>query len=164
MFKGLYTLTEHQSENFLWSICYCVFPLPDSYADSYSDSYCNNMQKGSTGTNSNGYSDAKLLWKLLKKPPCWYQYWCQIGYSTHLQWNRNQNRFSANSSAHYYISHLNQNRNRNRSLVVETHHERYCFCVWLHLKFIPTAVCPQAARKREVSLYVWFEVPLCDMI
>ena len=72
---------------------YGVFPLPDSYADI--------MQKGSTGTDSNGHSDTKLLWKLLKKPPYWYQYWCQIGYSTHLHQNRNQNRFSGNNSAHY---------------------------------------------------------------
>ena len=40
---------------------YGVFPLPDSYADSYSDSYSDIMQKGSTGTDSNGHSDAKLL-------------------------------------------------------------------------------------------------------
>ena len=38
-----------------------VFPLPDPYSNSYSD----NMQKDSTGTNSNCHSDAKLLWKLL---------------------------------------------------------------------------------------------------
>ena len=43
-----------------------VFPLPDSSAYSYCDSYSNNMRKGSTGTNSNGHSNAKLLWKLLK--------------------------------------------------------------------------------------------------
>ena len=47
---------------------YGVFTLPDSYADSYSDSDSDNMQKGYTGTNC----DAKLLCKLLKKPP--YQY------------------------------------------------------------------------------------------
>ena len=46
-----------------------VFTLPDSdsYADSETDS--DNMQKGYTGTDSNGDScddsDAKLLWKLL---------------------------------------------------------------------------------------------------
>ena len=38
-----------------------VFPLPDSYADSYFDSYSDYMQKGSTGTDSNSHSDAKLL-------------------------------------------------------------------------------------------------------
>ena len=42
-----------------------VFPLPDSYADSYSDSYLGIMQKGYTRTDSNGHSDAKLLWQLL---------------------------------------------------------------------------------------------------
>ena len=88
-----------------------LFPLPYSYADSYSDI----MQKGSTGTNSNNHSDAKLLWKLLKNPSDRYWYQCQIGYSTHLHRNRNQNRFSGKSSAHYYISHLNQNLNRNRT-------------------------------------------------
>ena len=41
--------------------CVMLFPLPDSYAYSYSDSYSDIMQKGSTGTNSNGHSDAKLL-------------------------------------------------------------------------------------------------------
>ena len=40
---------------------YGVFTLPDSYADSYSDSDSINMQKGYTGTDSNGDSDAKLL-------------------------------------------------------------------------------------------------------
>ena len=50
-----------------------------------------------------------------KKPPCWYWYQYQIGYSTHLHGNRNCNRFSGNSSAHYYISHLNRSRNRNRN-------------------------------------------------
>ena len=44
---------------------YGVFPFLNSNADSYSDSYCDNMQKGSTGTDSDGHSDAKLLWKLL---------------------------------------------------------------------------------------------------
>ena len=98
-----------------------VLPLPDSYADSYSD----NMQKGSTGTDSNGHSDAKLLWKLLNKPSYWYQYQCHIGYSTHLHWNRNQNRFNGNSSVHYYISHLYRNRNRNQNRAVETHYLNY---------------------------------------
>ena len=98
-----------------------VLPLIESYADSYCDSYSDIMQKGSTGTDSNGHSDAKLLWKLLNKPSYWYRYQCHIGCSTHLHWNRNWNRFSGNSSAHYYISHLNQNRNRcrNRSWAVE---------------------------------------------
>ena len=41
-----------------------VFPLADSYADS--NSYSNNMQKGSTGTDSDGHSDAKSQWKLVK--------------------------------------------------------------------------------------------------
>ena len=118
--------------------CHGVFPLPDSYADFYSDSYSDNMQKGSTWTNSNGHSDANLLWKLLKNPPYRYRYQCQIGYSTHLHrntnWNINQNRFSGKSSAHYYISHLNRNQNsnwhRNRSRAVETHHQP----VWTHHK------------------------------
>ena len=35
-----------------------VFPLPDSYSDSYST--------GSTGTDSDGHSDAKSQWKLVK--------------------------------------------------------------------------------------------------
>ena len=43
---------------------YGVFPLPDSFADSYSDSDI--MQKGSTGTDSNGHSNAKSQWKLVK--------------------------------------------------------------------------------------------------
>ena len=45
----------------VWCICcYGVFTLrdSDSYADSETDS--NNMQKGYTGTNSDGNSDAKL--------------------------------------------------------------------------------------------------------
>ena len=41
-----------------------VFPLPDSYSDS--DSYSDNMQKGSTGTYSDGHSDVKSQWKLVK--------------------------------------------------------------------------------------------------
>ena len=44
------------------NISYCVFPLPDSYSDSHSD----NMQKGSTGTDSDGHSDAKSQWNLVK--------------------------------------------------------------------------------------------------
>ena len=50
----------------------------------------------------------------------------EIRYSTHLHQNRNWNRFSGNSSAHCYISHLNRNwirhRHRNQSRAVETHH------------------------------------------
>ena len=39
-----------------------IIPLPDSYSDSYSDK----MQKGSTGTDFDGYSNAKSQWKLVK--------------------------------------------------------------------------------------------------
>ena len=42
---------------------YDVFTLPDSYADSYSDSDSINVQKGYTGTDSDGDSNAKLLKK-----------------------------------------------------------------------------------------------------
>ena len=38
-----------------------MFTLPNSYANFYSDSYSDNMQKGYTGTDSDGDSDAKLL-------------------------------------------------------------------------------------------------------
>ena len=40
---------------YLTFILHGVFPLPDSYSDSYSD----NMQTVSTGTDSDGHSDAK---------------------------------------------------------------------------------------------------------
>ena len=75
---GCWMLTIH------WILYNGMFPLPNSYADSYSDV----MQKGSTGTESNGHSDVKLLWKLLKNPSYWYWYQCQIGYSTHLHRNK----------------------------------------------------------------------------
>ena len=39
---------------------YGVFPLPDSYADSYSD----NMQKGYTGTDSDGLLQCKVTMKM----------------------------------------------------------------------------------------------------
>ena len=50
----------------MWTGPYGAFPLPDSdsYSDSYTDFY--EMNKGSTGTNSDGDSYGQLLWKLLK--------------------------------------------------------------------------------------------------
>ena len=41
--------------------CYGAFPLPDSdsYSDSYTDSY--EMNKGSTGTDSDGDSYGQLI-------------------------------------------------------------------------------------------------------
>ena len=112
------------------SECYGVFPLPDSDSETYSETDSDSMQKGYTGTDSDGDSYAKSQWKCMGCIPYRYWYWCQNGYSSH--WNRNQymhrslNRFSGNTSAHYYYSHFHRNRNRsrhrNRSRAVETHH------------------------------------------
>ena len=72
-----------------------MFPLPDSYADSYSD-YAEMLHWDQFQWSFRCKVTMKIT---LKTPPYQYQYQCQIGYSTHLH----QNRFSGNSSAHYYI-------------------------------------------------------------
>ena len=124
-----------------------VFPLRNSYADWSPDSYSDNMQKGSTGTNSNGHCDAELLWKLLKKTPHKYRYECQIRYSTHLHQNRNRNR------------NRKRNRNRNRNRFSWNTPERMKDIPHAARSWIQVAAIRTWSYQWEIAIYIYLLPP-----